>query len=373
MYILGWIVFGLIGGIVAKLLMSGRDPEGAGVTIVMAVIGAFLEGSRGRAIVRYPPGDPVGFVRDDRRQHPVPGFARWPAPPGDASCLPSDSRPSVRRRVGSVRVESAMARTTARRSAAVRTALYGVYQAVREVIAPRLKYSQYLYEDALQSHVRRGTRWLDLGCGHQILPSWRAHEEERIVNRSRVIVGLDYDLPSLQKHKTIRRKVRADVTRLPFGDGTFDLATANMVVEHLDDPRAQFAEINRVLTPGGRFIFHTPNALGYFTMLARVVPRAVKLKFVYLLDGRTADDVFPAFYRANSRWRIEELARATGLRVEEFRLIVSDAMFAPVPPLAVLELLWLRLLMTRPLRPLRTNIIAVLTKEPDGTPGVPSG
>ena len=95
--------------------------------------------------------------------------------------------------------------------------------------------------------------------------------------------------------------------------------------------------------------------------------------FSLLLDGRTADDVFPAFYRANSRWRIEELARATGLRVEEFRLIVSDAMFAPVPPLAVLELLWLRLLMTRPLRPLRTNIIAVLTKESRGTPGVPSG
>ena len=260
----------------------------------------------------------------------------------------------------------------ARRKASLSAALYKVYWAMRGVITPRLRYSQYLYEDVLHSHVGRGTRWLDLGCGHQILPSWRAREEELIVERPRVVVGLDYDLPSLQKHRTIRCKVRGDMTRLPFGEGTFDLATANMVVEHLDDPGAQFAEITRVLKLGGRFIFHTPNALGYFAMLARLAPQPIKLKFVRLLDGRTPDDVFPAFYRANSRWRIEELARATGLRIQEFRPIVSDAMFALVPPLALLELLWLRLLVTRPLRPLRTNIIAVLTKESRGT-GVPSG
>jgi SAM-dependent methyltransferase len=136
-----------------------------------------------------------------------------------------------------------------------------------------------------------------------------------------------------------------------------------MVVEHLDNPDTQFREVSRVLRPGGVFLFHTPNALGYFTMLARVVPRPIKLRFVYLLDGRTPEDVFPAYYRANSRRRIERLAHMTGLQVERFTLLVTDAMFAPVPPLAFVELLWLRILMTRHFKPLRTNIIAVMRKQ----------
>lgn len=244
----------------------------------------------------------------------------------------------------------------------VRHALYKVYWAMRARITPGLRYSQDLYEDILGAYVTRETRWVDLGCGHQVLPSWRPEEEDRLVKRCRVIVGVDYDLPSLLKHRSIRLKVRADMTRLPFADESFDLVTANMVVEHLDNPDTQFREVGRVLRPGGVFIFHTPNALGYFTMLARVIPRPIKLRFVYLLDGRTPEDVFPAYYRANSRRRIELLARMTGLQVERFKLLVSDAMFASVPPLAFVELLWLRMLMTRHFKPLRTNIIVVMRK-----------
>jgi hypothetical protein len=41
---------------------------------------------------------------------------------------------------------------------------------------------------------------------------------------------------------------------------------------------------------------------------------------------------------------------------------VSDAIFSVFPPIAVIELLWIRLLMTAAMKPLRTNIIAVLQK-----------
>ncbi len=40
MGVIGWIVFGLIVGIVAKLLMPGRDPGGFFVTIVLGIVGA---------------------------------------------------------------------------------------------------------------------------------------------------------------------------------------------------------------------------------------------------------------------------------------------------------------------------------------------
>ena len=62
MHILGWILFGLVVGIVAKLLMPGRDPGGFIITILLGIAGALLGGWIGRAVGWYQPGDPVGFV-----------------------------------------------------------------------------------------------------------------------------------------------------------------------------------------------------------------------------------------------------------------------------------------------------------------------
>jgi len=42
--ILAWIVFGLFAGIVAKLLMPGRDPGGFIITILLGIAGSFLGG-----------------------------------------------------------------------------------------------------------------------------------------------------------------------------------------------------------------------------------------------------------------------------------------------------------------------------------------
>lgn len=44
MGILSWILFGLIAGAVAKLIMPGKDPGGVIVTIVIGVVGGFLGG-----------------------------------------------------------------------------------------------------------------------------------------------------------------------------------------------------------------------------------------------------------------------------------------------------------------------------------------
>jgi SAM-dependent methyltransferase len=176
------------------------------------------------------------------------------------------------------------------------------------------------------------------------------------------IVGLDYDFDALKNHANISRKVRGDMTRLPFKDDSFDLVTANMVVEHLDQPDVQFREVSRVLRPGGVFIFHTPSAYGYPTTLARFVPRGPKLMFVRLLEGRKAADVYPAYYRANTRRRIAELSRLTGMELAELKMLVTDAMFNSIPPLAAVELVWIRLLMTKPLKQLRTNVIAIMRK-----------
>ena len=62
MSIIGWIVFGLIVGVVAKLIMPGPDPGGMIVTILLGIVGALIGGFIGRMLGWYGEGDPVGFI-----------------------------------------------------------------------------------------------------------------------------------------------------------------------------------------------------------------------------------------------------------------------------------------------------------------------
>jgi uncharacterized membrane protein YeaQ/YmgE (transglycosylase-associated protein family) len=62
MAVLSWIVFGLVVGIVAKLLMPGRDPGGIIVTMLLGIIGAVVGGFVGRALGFYGPNQAAGFL-----------------------------------------------------------------------------------------------------------------------------------------------------------------------------------------------------------------------------------------------------------------------------------------------------------------------
>ncbi|MEQ1911427.1 MAG: GlsB/YeaQ/YmgE family stress response membrane protein [Vicinamibacterales bacterium] len=60
--ILGWIFFGLIVGVIAKLIMPGRDPGGFIVTVLIGIAGAVLGGLIGRMAGLYGPNDAAGFI-----------------------------------------------------------------------------------------------------------------------------------------------------------------------------------------------------------------------------------------------------------------------------------------------------------------------
>ena len=62
MNIIWTIIIGLAVGIVAKLLMPGRDPGGFIITTLLGIAGAFLAGYLGRAMGWYGAGDSAGFL-----------------------------------------------------------------------------------------------------------------------------------------------------------------------------------------------------------------------------------------------------------------------------------------------------------------------
>ena len=60
--VIGWIVFGLIVGFIAKLLMPGRDPGGFIITMLLGIAGAVIGGMIGRALGWYGPNEGAGFL-----------------------------------------------------------------------------------------------------------------------------------------------------------------------------------------------------------------------------------------------------------------------------------------------------------------------
>jgi uncharacterized membrane protein YeaQ/YmgE (transglycosylase-associated protein family) len=67
MHILGWILFGLIAGAIARALMPGRQPMGIILTIILGIVGSFVGGTianlfRGIPITEPSPAGWIGSI-----------------------------------------------------------------------------------------------------------------------------------------------------------------------------------------------------------------------------------------------------------------------------------------------------------------------
>ena len=62
MSVIGTLLIGLVVGIVAKLLMPGRDPGGLILTALLGIAGAFVAHYIGQAAGWYDPNQPAGFI-----------------------------------------------------------------------------------------------------------------------------------------------------------------------------------------------------------------------------------------------------------------------------------------------------------------------
>ena len=110
-----------------------------------------------------------------------------------------------------------------------------------------------------------GHRALDVGAGHGSLSL-------RLLEAGYDVSACDLDPESFQVSSIECRRVDAN-GHLPYDAESFDLVTCIEVVEHLENHRRLFADVHRVLRPGGRFVFTTPNVL------------SLKSRVTFLLTG----------------------------------------------------------------------------------------
>jgi ubiquinone/menaquinone biosynthesis C-methylase UbiE len=224
-------------------------------------------------------------------------------------------------------------------------------------------HSQYDYRQTLERLVGAKTRWLDIGCGHTIFPEWMHDSipaQKELLSRCELSAGCDpvddrAHVAGLSKHLHSSGP-------LPFEDGSFNLVTANMVAEHVDDPIAFSLEVRRVLSDGGLFVIHTPNLYYFEVFAAHLLPNAIVRRIAHSLDGREDDDIFKTYYRMNTR---KALKRLPGFKMVSLDSVETAPQFGKVPLLNGVESLLIRSLRWKPLRDFRADWIGVLEKTAD--------
>jgi ubiquinone/menaquinone biosynthesis C-methylase UbiE len=195
-----------------------------------------------------------------------------------------------------------------------------------ETVCPGIVHPQVRYKELLGHLLRPGVRWLDLGCGHEVIRPWALRPgevESTFAEGPALSVGVDRDVAALHSNICTPLRVAADIQSLPFADGSFEVVTANMVLEHSENPAALMAEVWRVLRPKGIFVFHTPNKYYPMSLFAAALPDKVKSRIVALVSHRQEDDVYPTFYRINTQSAISHYADTAGFRIKYSELMES--------------------------------------------------
>lgn len=224
-----------------------------------------------------------------------------------------------------------------------------------------MEYHQNRYARALDTASFPSCRWLDLGAGCRLHGGWLGRPAGTVASRARWLVGCDLLSEHLRRHPDLTHRVGASGDHLPFRDGSFDLVSANMVLEHLAAPERVFAEVGRVLAPGGRFVFVTPH-LGHPAVLGMalfVTPRW-RRDLARLWERRALEHIFTTFYRANTPDAIHRLASAAGLEVEALERFSSFPITNRYPGLRTVERWWIRFADTRWGARFRSNLLGVL-------------
>jgi SAM-dependent methyltransferase len=235
-----------------------------------------------------------------------------------------------------------------------------------------LTHSQVHYGRFLRARIPASGRWLEIGCGRQVVPTYAVPvDEQRQWIQGKRLIGIDVD-EAIWQHPLLHDRVIGLGGSLPFQPGTMNLVSCNMVMEHVDDPDAFLRDVYRVLQPGGRLVFHTPNVLYYLVFIAGLMPDSWKDRIVWVLEKRASADRFHTFYRINKEGDIRRVATAAGFEVEAIEIRGSSGQFTRLGPIGVIECLPLKLVASIADGRYNSNILVSLRKPGVTTPG-PNG
>lgn len=139
------------------------------------------------------------------------------------------------------------------------------------------------------------------------------------------LCGVDID-PDVTTNSSLAEAHVITEDRYPFPDSTFDVCVSNYVIEHVEHVDRHLVEIRRVLKPNGLYVFRTPNACHYTSLVSRFTPHWFHKLVANRLRNlpQESHDPFPTFYRMNTVAAIESIGLAHGFTSRELRLVEKE-------------------------------------------------
>ena len=169
------------------------------------------------------------------------------------------------------------------------------------------------FERKIDALINGGDTLLDAGCGRTapVLAKYRGKVKR--------LIGVDLvEFPAPPDGIEL---FNCDLAQIPIADGSVDVVISRSVMEHIVDPARVYAEIARVLRPGGNLVFLTGNLWDYAAIITNLVPNRFHPWIVARTQGRAEIDVFPTAYKTNTRRAIEKWSRSAGFDVVSYEYL----------------------------------------------------
>jgi SAM-dependent methyltransferase len=200
---------------------------------------------------------------------------------------------------------------------------------------------------------------LEIGSGPSNLTS-------RFLSTLGQVYGLDPD-EAVTTNDALFSATLLQGNRFPFSNEAFDCCVSNYVCEHVTDPVAHLAEVERVLRPGGAYVFRTVNRFHYVALVASLTPHWFHRTIANRLRvaPSEAHDPYPTHYRMNTASVITRTAALVGLRTEELHYVEKEPSYGRFSRIAFVLLTGYERLVNsgRLLQGIRANLFVVLRKD----------
>jgi SAM-dependent methyltransferase len=212
------------------------------------------------------------------------------------------------------------------------------------------------YQAVVERLVMPGCRWVDVGGGKSIF-SHSGKLARELVGRCALVVGVDPN-DNLDENDLVHRRVKSMIEEFR-SDERFDLATLRMVAEHITKPKLEVTSFADLIRPGGHVVVYTPNRWSPASIAASVIPDPWHRFFTRWLWNSNAEDVFPTYYRMNTRKRLRELFEEAGFHEVAFARLDNCSLFARFRATCFAELCFWKVLRTVGVRYPESDLLGV--------------
>jgi SAM-dependent methyltransferase len=223
-------------------------------------------------------------------------------------------------------------------------------------INPDWEDSVSIYRNYIDKNTDISTRILDFGCGH-------VDFMKSVYSRTVYVYGIEPNIHTLHKNITIKNKVVGVAEYIPFPDDFFDFAVSAWVVEHIENTTKVFSDINRVLKPGGKLVFLTPNSWNYITWINRSVPNSMHEFLTRSLYGREERDTYSVRYKMNSIAKMDFILSNLGFKKDQVMFNGDPSYISFNRPLFMLSCFIEKLLDLKYLDFTKVHVIGVYQKQ----------